>query len=106
MLYKISPSSGETSELSIRSFAFLGGKSKGQNLLLEGDIHENVNDSVVAEAVFLSYQSSRLSVAKLMSVSWDLVVCSFRTLSVSAFNVRNSTYYHLVIIVKTAILYS
>ena len=75
MLYKISPSSGETSELSIRSFAFLGGKSKGQNLLLEGDIHENVNDGVVAEAVFLSYQSSCLSVGILLCAAFVLSVC-------------------------------
>lgn len=30
------------------------GESKGQNPLLEGAVHENVNDGVVAEAVFLS----------------------------------------------------
>lgn len=37
-----------------RDFRKTGGESKGQNPLLEGAVHENVNDGVVAEAVFLS----------------------------------------------------
>ena len=37
-----------------RDFRKTAGESKGQNPLLEGAVHENVNDGVVAEAVFLS----------------------------------------------------
>ena len=74
-----------------------GGKSKGQNPLLEGAVHENVNDGVVAEAVFLSYESSCLSHAE---SSVQLLYSECVSLQHTGIDVKFQHMNHLVIIVK------